>query len=175
MKPTIQDGRISVVNRRAAKQNTSVTSHAPAAKSSWSRLRRSRISRGQSMVEFAILAPVALVVMLVGIQFALIGQAALAVSQASYLGARNASVNGTLTSSTLSTAIQNQMSPTISGATVTLTPGGDASCGPPRTFGCPFTVAVTYDASSKIFLPSNTLLGITFPTSLTFSESAMTE
>jgi len=127
------------------------------------------------MIEFAILAPVALVVMLVGIQFALIGQAALAVSQASYLGARSASINGTLTSSTLSTAIQNQMSPTISGATVTLTAGGDASCGLPRTFGCPFSVTVAYDASNKIFLPSNTLLGITFPTNLTFTESAMTE
>jgi Flp pilus assembly protein TadG len=138
-------------------------------------LPRSGTSRGQSAVEFAIIAPIALVVMLIGIQFALIGQAALAVSQASFLGARTASVDGTLTSATLSTAISNQMSPTISGATVTLTPGGAASCGPPRTFGCPFTVAVTYDASSKIFLPSSTLLGITFPTNLTFTESAMTE
>jgi Flp pilus assembly protein TadG len=138
-------------------------------------LPRSGTSRGQSAVEFAIIAPIALVVMLIGIQFALIGQAALAVSQASFLGARTASVDGTLTSATLSTAISNQMSPTISGATVTLTPGGAASCGPPRTFGCPFTVAVTYDASSKIFLPSSTLLGTTFPTNLTFTESAMTE
>jgi Flp pilus assembly protein TadG len=164
-----------VVNRRAAKQNTSVTGHAPAAKSSWSRLRRGRISRGQSAVEFAMISVVALVVMLIGIQFALIGQAALAVSQASYLGARAASVDATLTSDSLATQISSQMSPTITGASVTLTPTGAATCGPPRTFGCPFTVAVTYDASSKIFLPSNTLLGITFPTSLTFSESAMTE
>jgi Flp pilus assembly protein TadG len=164
-----------VVNRRAAKQNTSVTGHAPAAKSSWSRPRSGRISRGQSAVEFAMISVVALVVMLIGIQFALIGQAALAVSQASYLGARAASVDATLTSDSLATQISSQMSPTITGASVTLTPTGAATCGPPRTFGCPFTVAVTYDASSKIFLPSNTLLGITFPTSLTFSESAMTE
>jgi hypothetical protein len=39
---------------------------------------------------------------------------------------------------------------------------------------------VTYDATSKLFLPSNwTMLGggriITFPTNLTSTESAMTE
>ncbi|HEY6299996.1 MAG TPA: TadE/TadG family type IV pilus assembly protein [Candidatus Binatus sp.] len=163
MKPTIQDS--APFADRNKKNGTN----------GWSPLRSGRISRGQSAVEFALISVVALVVMLVGIQFALIGQAALAVSQASYLGARAASVDATLTSDTLSTQISSEMSPTITGATVTLTPTGAATCGPPRTFGCPFTVAVTYDASSKIFLPSNTLLGITFPTSLTFSESAMTE
>lgn len=127
------------------------------------------------MVEFALIATLALVVMLVGIQFALIGQAALAVSQASYLGARTASVNANMTSSTLQTAIQNQISPTITGANVTLTNTSDASCGPPRTFGCPINVTVTYDATSKLFLPSNTLMGLTFPTNLTATESAMTE
>jgi Flp pilus assembly protein TadG len=163
MKPTIQDSAPSADRNKRNGTN------------GWSRLRSGRISRGQSAVEFAMISVVALVVMLVGIQFALIGQAALAVSQASYLGARAASVDATLTSDSLSTQISSQMSPTITGATVTLTPTGAATCGPPRTFGCPFTVAVTYDASSKIFLPSNTLLGITFPTSLTFSETAMTE
>jgi len=137
---------------------------------------RRAFGRGQSMVEFAMIAPVALVVMLVGIQYALIGQAALAVSQASYLGARAASIDGTLDTSSLSGAISGQMSPTISGATVALADNtATASCGPPRTFGCPFTVTVTYDASSKIFLPSSTLLGITFPTNLSAQESAMTE
>jgi Flp pilus assembly protein TadG len=128
------------------------------------------------MVEFAVILPIALVLLLVGIQFAIIGQAALAVSQASYLGARTASINASLDSSSLSSAIQNQISPTISGATITLTDNNAVtSCGPPRTFGCPITVTVSYDASGKIFLPSPTLLGLTFPTTLTFSESAMTE
>jgi len=44
--------------------------------------------RGQAMVEFALIATLSMVVLLVGIQFAIIGQAALAVTQASYLGAR---------------------------------------------------------------------------------------
>jgi Flp pilus assembly protein TadG len=135
---------------------------------------------GQAMVEFALIAVIIIVVLLVGVQFAIIGQAALAVSQASYLGARTASVNNTLTSTTLNTTVQNQMSPTITGAVVTMTNTADASCGPPRTFGCPITVTVTYDATSKLFLPSSwTILGTThpigFPTSLSASESAMTE
>jgi Flp pilus assembly protein TadG len=136
---------------------------------------RCAFGRGQSMVEFALIVPIALAVMLIGIQFALIGQAALAVSQAAYLGARTASVDGTLTSATLSTAIANQMSPTISGATVTLTPAATPNCGTPRTFGCQITVSVTYDATSKIFMPTNLLPGVSFPTSLTFTETAMTE
>ncbi len=135
--------------------------------------------RGQAMVEFAMIATLALVVLLVGIQFALIGQAALAVSQASYLGARAASINETLTSSSLQTTIQSQMSPTINGASVTLTNTSDSTCtagsGGTRSYGCPITVTVTYDATNKLFLPSNTLMGITFPTNLTATESAMTE
>jgi Flp pilus assembly protein TadG len=131
--------------------------------------------RGQAAVEFALISVLCIAVRLVGIQFAIIGQAALAVSQASYLGARTASVNDTLTSSTLGGAIGNQISPTISGATVSMSNTADPSCGPPRTYGCPISVTVSYNASSKIFLPSKTVLGITFPTSLTATESAMTE
>jgi Flp pilus assembly protein TadG len=139
--------------------------------------------RGQAMVEFALIASLALVVMLVGIQFAIIGQAALAVSQASYLGARTASINANMTSGTLQTAIQNQISPTITGANVTLalTNALDPSCaGGTRTFGCGFNVTVTYNATDKLFLPSQwSILGsnalIKFPTNLTATESAMTE
>ena len=141
--------------------------------------------RGQAMVEFALIATLSMVVLLVGIQFAIIGQAALAVTQASYLGARAASVNSSLTSSSLQTAIANQLSPTINGATVTLTNTTDPTCtagpGGTRSFGCPINVTVTYDATSKLFLPTQwSMMGtgtklITFPTSLTSTESAMTE
>ena len=77
------------------------------------------------------------------------------------------------------------MSPTINGATVTLTNTTDPTCtagpGGTRSFGCPINVTVTYDATSKLFLPAQwTMLGtggslITFPTNLTSTESAMTE
>lgn len=143
---------------------------------------------GQAAVEFALLATLFFVVVLVGVQFAIIGQAALAVSQASYVGARAASVNTNMTNATIQSAIQNQLSPTISdNATVTMTNTTDPSCtaGPSgsRSFGCPINVTVTYDATSKLFLPSNwTILsamgvkgGILFPTSLSATESAMTE
>ena len=140
--------------------------------------------RGQAMVEFALIATLSMVVLLVGIQFAIIGQAALAVTQASYLGARAASVNTNLDSNSLSNAIASQISPTINGATVTLTNTTDPTCsagpGGTRSFGCPINVTVTYDATSKLFLPANwTMLGdhavITFPTNLTSTQSAMTE
>ena len=133
------------------------------------------LQRGQAAVEFALISVLALALLVIGIQFAIIGQAALAVSQASYLGARAASVNEALTSATLSTTIASQISPTISGASVTMTNTTDPSCGPPRTYGCPISVTVSYNASSKIFLPSNTLLGLKFPTSLTATESAVTD
>jgi len=140
--------------------------------------------RGQAMVEFALIATLSMVVLLVGIQFAIIGQAALAVTQASYLGARAASVNSTMTSNQLSNAIANQISPTISGATVTMTNTTDPTCtagpGNTRSFGCPINVTVSYDATSKLFLPASwSMLGshsvIIFPTALTSSQSAMTE
>jgi Flp pilus assembly protein TadG len=138
---------------------------------------------GQAMVEFALLATLFFVVILVGVQFAIIGQAVLAVNQASYLGARTASVNNTMTSDQLNTTLQSQISPTITGAQVSmaLTNANDPACaGGTRNFGCPITVTVNYDATSKLFLPSNwTILGvhtgIVFPTALSSSESAMTE
>jgi Flp pilus assembly protein TadG len=140
--------------------------------------------RGQAMVEFALISTLVMVILLVGIQFAIIGQAALAVTQASYLGARAASVNSTINSSQLQTAIANQISPTISGATVTLTNTTDPTCtagpGSTRSFGCPITVTVSYDATSKLFLPASwSILGsqsvIIFPTALNSTQSAMTE
>ena len=142
--------------------------------------------RGQAMVEFALISTLVLVILLVGIQFAIIGQAALAVTQASYLGARAASVNASLTSNTLNSAVANQVSPTISGATFTLTNTSDPTCtagpGNTRSFGCPINVTVTYNATSKLFLPASWNFPILeiptiiiFPTNLTSTQSAMTE
>ena len=65
------------------------------------------------MVEFALLATVGLMVLLVGIQFAMIGQAALAVSQGAYIGARYASVNSAASQDTVKNYIVANASPTI--------------------------------------------------------------
>ena len=134
--------------------------------------------RGQAMVEFALIATIALIVLMAGIQFAIIGQAALAVSQASYVAARSAAVNTSVTNANISSLVSNQLSPTITAPanalTVNMTTAGDATCIPTRTFGCQVSVTITYDATSKLALP-NPFLGISFPTTLTSTQKMMTE
>jgi len=169
-----------MLNRPDKKQSGSVAPQ-------W--LRGSRISRGQSMVEFALGATLALVVMLVGIQFAIIGQSALAVSQGSSALARYAAVNpgamgynGTVT---LNTAEENLLSPSIltsTGGTADLTVTINSYTGTTSTeTSTPVAsqdrvvIALSYNAASKIVLPSTTLLGITFPSTLTASDSQLYE
>jgi Flp pilus assembly protein TadG len=135
-----------------------------------------RLARGQAMVEFALIAIVAIIVLVVGIQFALIGQAALAVSQLSFAGARYASVNTSYTQSQIHDYMVQQGSPTItsnSGADLTITV--TRSTNPDGSyFGQPVTVNISYNATNKLILP-NPFLGITFPTTLTAQETAMQE
>jgi uncharacterized protein (UPF0333 family) len=172
-------------NQSDVRQNPSVT----ACRSMPSRKRR--FSRGQSMVEFALIAPVALVIMVVGIQYAIIGQAALAVSQGASALARYAAVNpgafgtngnGTVTVSGSPAA--NLLSPTI----LTGTNDGDltvtissvsAATGNPTTgtpsLGDRLTINISYDATSKLALPNPFLLGISFPTNLTSQDSQVYE
>ena len=70
-------------------------------------------SGAQSMVEFAFALPVVLIVLLVGIQFAIIGEAALALGQVNYQGARYAAVNGNATQDQVNTYMLSVASPTI--------------------------------------------------------------
>ena len=140
-----------------------------------------RASRGQSAVEFAFLAVVGLMVLLVSIQFAMIGQAALAVSQGAYIGARWASVNSAASSSDVNTYVHTNGSPTLNSnmmvATATANTGGDPTNCPTMTtrlFGCQVTVTVTFNDINLIALP-NPFLGITFPTALTAQQNSMTE
>jgi Flp pilus assembly protein TadG len=152
-------------------QNCTVVRRRSGAHQYWARL-----ARGQAMVEFALIATIAIIVLVVGIQFALIGQAALAVSQLSFAGARYASVNTSYTQSQIKSYMVQQGSPTItsnSGANLTITvtrsTNADGSY-----FGQPVTVNISYNATSKLILP-NPFLGITFPTTLTAQETAMQE
>src|SRR5712692_739548 len=134
------------------------------------------IRRGQAMVEFAMIATVALIVLLIGIQFALLGQAALAVSQIAFYGARYASVNPAADQTAVKTQMIAQGSPTITGdptkLTVTMTCSPQACAS--RIFGTQVTINVSYDAHAQLVLPSP-FLGITFPTTLTSQETAMSE
>jgi len=129
--------------------------------------------RGQALVEFAIISPLALFLMLVGIQFAIIGTVSLGLGQVNYQGARYAATNPNATQSAVQSYMISVASPIISASsgtylTSTLSPA------PPCTFGSTVTVGVTFDVRHLVLLP-NPFLGIPFPTTLTNSESAFCE
>jgi Flp pilus assembly protein TadG len=172
---------------------------AAASEPSW--LRGSRLSRGQSMVEFALGATLALAVMLIGIQFALIGQSALAVSQSAEalaryaaqhpgaLGGTTPQYNGKVTMP-LPAAAQNLLPSSIT-TTTTATVNGKSvttydltvnvatySGSTTNTTNTPVqfdkvVVSLSYNAANRIVLPSTTLLGISFPSTLAASEAQM--
>jgi len=155
--------------------------------------------RGQAMVEFALVLFVALIVLFVAIQMAFIGQAALALGQMNYQGARFAAVNQCATTADVASYMVADGSPTITrgcGSQLTVTvkdngttlTAGTASCSgwtapttcaSPRSFGDSIQVSVTFNTSSIIFLSKNTtnpnFLGIPFPTQLSSQETAMSE
>jgi Flp pilus assembly protein TadG len=171
-----------MVNRAEATKSAGIGSHSL----SW----RCRASRGQSAVEFAMGATVALAVMLIGIQFAIIGQAALAVSQGASALARYVAVNpgslgtsnGSVSGSALPAAAQNLLSSSIltnSGNDLTVTIASYTGTTTTTTNSPQYTdrvvIGMSYNAAKKIVLPSSTLLGISFPTTLTASDSQMYE
>jgi hypothetical protein len=129
--------------------------------------------RAQSVVEFAIALPILLVTLVVGVQFAIIGAASLALGQVNYQGARYAAVNTSATQSDVKTYMLSVAAPTIranSGSYLTAT----LSPAPPCSFGSSVTVSLTFTTTQLLALP-NPFMGIRFPTSLTSSESAFCE
>jgi uncharacterized protein (UPF0333 family) len=129
--------------------------------------------RAQSAVELAFVLPVVLTVMVVGVQFAIIGAASLALGQVNYQGARYAAINASATQDAVKTYMLSVASPTISansGAYLT----ASLSPTPPCTFGTAITVSLSYNAAHLLALP-NPFLGISFPTTLTSTESAFCE
>jgi Flp pilus assembly protein TadG len=144
------------------------------------------------MVEFALMAPLALVIMLVGIQYAIIGQAALAVSQGSAALARYAAANsatpalGTYNGTgSLPASAQSMMSQSIcpggtcpAGLTVTVASyqGTTATTtNTPKAQVDRLAVTLNYDATSKIVMPSKFFFGIKFPKALASTDSQMYE
>lgn len=157
---------------------------------------RNGINRGQSAVEFAMLSVVALAVMLVGVQYALIGQAAVAVSQGSSALARYAAsnvgnyiANGTVKASTLPLAAQQvlpQSLMTNAGGDLTVTvsslkgDGVTAETNPPA-IGEQVQITLSYDTTSKLAVPNPFLAlpplfpGISFPQTVGAQDSQMYE
>jgi len=129
--------------------------------------------RAQSAVELAFVLPVLLTVLVVGVQFAIIGAASLALGQVNYQGARYAAINASATAGAVKTYMLSVASTTISANGGTYLTSS-VSPAPPCTFGTAVTVTLSYDAAHLLALP-NPFLGISFPTTLTSSESAFCE
>lgn len=155
-----------------------------------------RISRGQSAVEFALISVFALAMMLVGVQYALIGQAAVAVSHGSSALARYAAsnaanyiANGTVKASTLPLAAQQvlpQSLMTNGGDDLTVTvkslkgDGTTTESSSPTT-GEQVNITLSYDTTTKLAVPNPFLAippifpGITFPNPVGATDSQMYE
>lgn len=156
------------------------------------RATRGGLIRGQAALEFALVLSVGLMILVVAVQMALIGETVLALGQVNYQGARYAAVHQCATASDVAAYMVSVASPTLVGSncganmTVTLTDvygtnSSSGSCGTPgcegtpRTFGSQVTVSVAYTIpSSQMFLP-NPFLGISFPTQLSSTEASMSE
>ena len=122
------------------------------------------------MVEFALIAPLMLVGLLVGIQFAVIGAGYLALDQAAYQGARYASINGSASQASVKSALDTVISPLIkNNYTLSMNPTTA------RAAGTAVQVTVSWNASSLIFLPNPFFYGISFPSTFSATEAAYTE
>ena len=131
-----------------------------------------RAERGQASLELAFTMPVVLFLMLIGIQYSIIGLAVLGLGQANYQGARYAATNPSASQTAVQTYMVSVASPIIStGSGRYLTSTVNPT---PCTFGSNVTVSVTFDAAHLVVLP-NPFFGIQFPTSLTNTESAFCE
>ena len=128
--------------------------------------------RGQAVVEMGLIMPVVLFVMLIGIQYAIIGLALLGLGQANYQGARYAAVTSGATSDSVKSYMVSVASPIVGASSGHYLSSSVSSL--PCTFGGSVTVSVTFNASHLIVLP-NPFFGIPFPTSLTNSETAFCE
>jgi Flp pilus assembly protein TadG len=133
-----------------------------------------RTRSGQSMVEFAIMTPIVVIILILAVQGAIIGDTFLALSQVVYQAARYAAVNPSYDQSTISNYAISVASPAISennGADLTVSVNPAAA---PRSFGTSVTVTITYNAHSKVLIP-NPFLGVKIPTTLTATRTAMSE
>jgi len=143
---------------------------------------RTRNRSGQAAVEFALVLPAFVIVLVVSVQMALIGQLVTALGQANYQGARFASIHPdcdvnnctggeTVPNDSIKHYVLSVISPTINSAKLTIT----ATPAAPRGSGSSVVVKLTYDASGNLFLPQNFLGLINFPTNLASTQSAMSQ
>jgi len=154
--------------------------------------RNSTTSNGQAMLEFAGVLPVAMVVLFLAIQLAVLGRDALALGQVNYQAARWAtSQNPAAQCTDITTYMSSVAAPTIqaviskygiscdgstpNGVSVTVScPGNSSACtSGTRPWGTQFQISVTMNTRNDLFL-MNPFLGVPLPQSLTSTESALT-
>jgi Flp pilus assembly protein TadG len=167
------------------KQNHAITNAIARGRSCLRFVRIFVTHRGQAAVEFALVATVAMIVLFVAVQLALLGEDALAIGQMNYQGARWAAVNTCATHAQVYQYMLSVGSPSVtkSGGTcgaqlkfvITDDISTDSSSGvsggsnctaptattcgagvPTRTFGNPVKIQVIFDASKAIFLGNGT-------------------
>jgi Flp pilus assembly protein TadG len=128
---------------------------------------------GQAAVELALIMPVALTVLIIGIQLAVLGAAALSLGQVNYQGARYAATNPSASQSAVQAYMVSVGSPLItanSGSYLTST----LSPAPPCAFGGSVTVSVTLDVR-HLEMFTSPVFGVSLPASLSNSETAFCE
>jgi len=139
-----------------------------------------RKPRGQAAVELAIVLPILLIILFIAVQLAIVGQASLALGQMNYQGARYAAVHPDCDVNSCTGGEQSIKDFMLSVGSPTVTKGNGqyltitVSPSPPRAQFTSVTVSVQFNANSLIAIP-NPFLGIPLPTTLSSSESAMSE
>jgi hypothetical protein len=133
-----------------------------------------KLSRGQALVEMTIVITTLVFVMVLAIQFSLLGSAILALNEVTCQGARYAAINQSADQPTVRNFMLSVGSPTITsngGANLNVSLSPSTT---PRTAFSTITVTSTLNAQSFIIIP-NPFFGVSLPTSLTATESAMVE
>jgi Flp pilus assembly protein TadG len=131
-----------------------------------------RAAAGQTLVEFALILPVFLLLMLGVVQMIVVGGAALAVNQAAISCARYASLNPSFAQSSIGSYLTSTASPLINDSglqAVVLSP-----VAVPRVTGSVVTVTVSYNLATKLFL-GTTFFGVTFPSQLSVTQTMTSE
>jgi Flp pilus assembly protein TadG len=131
-----------------------------------------RARAGQTLVEFAFIIPVFLLLMLGVVQMVIVGGAALAVNQAAISCARYASLNPSAAQSSVGSYLTANASPLISDSG--LQPVVVSPLTVPRATGSAVTVTITYKLQTKLFL-GTTFFGVTFPSQLSITQTMTSE
>jgi Flp pilus assembly protein TadG len=133
-----------------------------------------RFGRGQAFVEMTFMISALLVVIIVGIEGAVLGQRSYALTQVAYQGARYAAVNPAYDPTTITNYVL-QIAPAQidqnSGAQLKVNVSPTSI---PRVTGTPVTVTITYTFPHPLSF-SPTLFGLSFPKKISATDVTMSE